>query len=63
MTWHIGRSFTDTHIEDSCICPQENCGLISANKRNQKCEQHSLTKTIRQSHLANDCKGNDIHES
>jgi hypothetical protein len=63
MTHHIGRSWPgDTHIEDTCPCPQEPCGLVDMTKASPDCDQHHVggahyAKTIRQGHRAERCPG------
>lgn len=54
---HYGRSWKGHHIEDACPCSQELCGLVSDETRHSDCEQHTIAKTIRQTHLASDCPG------
>lgn len=54
---HFGRSFEGHWIEDACVCEQEPCGLISDDRRNPDCDQHTMMKTIRQSHLSEECPG------
>lgn len=53
LTWHAGRAWSGHEIEDACPCPQEPCGLVST--PDPDCVQHSRTKTIRQSHRADQC--------
>lgn len=57
--YHVGRSFSGHHIEDACPCEKEPCGLVSWRGIDPSCEQHKVTKTIRQSHLASECPGGD----
>lgn len=56
---HIGRSWTDTPLEDACPCVKAACGLVPRNQVSPECDQHPPTacKTIRQSHRAGDCPG------
>ena len=57
-SWHSGRAFSGTAIEDACPCLKAPCGLVDgAAPLNQRCPQHAVTKTIRQSHRASDCPG------
>jgi hypothetical protein len=51
--WHIGRAWSGHEIEDACPCEQEPCGLVAT--PDPSCVQHSRTKTIRQSHRADQC--------
>jgi hypothetical protein len=59
MSHHIGRSFSGTRIEDACPCPKGPCGLVDSAKSVDQCEHHPMwrSKTIRQSHRAEDCPG------
>lgn len=58
-TWHVGRSFGSTHLEDTCPCPQEACGLVARDRVDPRCPQHTATsnKTIRQAHRPDACPG------
>lgn len=49
-TAHIGRSWDGHPLEDRCPCPKQPCGLVKADERDPSCEEHSGTKTIRQTH-------------
>jgi len=57
---HIGRSFSDTRLEDFCPCPKEACGLVNTDNVSPDCDQHPFekAKTIRQSHKDKDCPNN-----
>lgn len=57
---HIGRSFTDTRLEDVCPCPKEPCGLVAFSKALESCEyghHWASARTIRQGHSAAKCPG------
>ncbi|GAA0720101.1 hypothetical protein Drose_06370 [Dactylosporangium roseum] len=54
--YHVGRSWTGTTLENNCPCPKAPCGLVDR-AHPPACEQHGHTKTIRQSHRAEDCPG------
>ncbi|HLL34197.1 MAG TPA: hypothetical protein VK545_09960 [Streptomyces sp.] len=57
---HIGRSFGGGgHIEATCPCPLEPCGLIDTEKVVDECGQHppARCKTMRTGHPAEDCPG------
>ena len=58
---HVGRSWTGHHLEDSCPCPQEPCGLVSISKADPSCPEHPemRAKTIRRSHPASECPGRE----
>lgn len=65
MTLHVGRSFgTDHHLEDTCPCPQEPCGLVSTDRIRPDCPQHApqFGKSLRQGHDAADCPGHGEHD-
>jgi hypothetical protein len=57
--WHVGRSFSDTRLEDSCPCPKAPCGLVISDQIKERCTEHSWThgKAIRQGHQPKDCPG------
>lgn len=57
MTWHFGRSWTGTPLEDICPCGKAPCGLVDEALVDEECLQHpfSRTKTIRQMHQAENC--------
>lgn len=55
IAMHIGRSWTDHPIEDTCPYPQEPCGLVNHEHASTACEQHRITKTIRQGHHNDEC--------
>jgi hypothetical protein len=58
VPWHIGRSFTDNRLEMVCPCPLEPCGLVSRDRADPNCLQHTdVCKTIRQVHSPEDCPG------
>lgn len=61
MSYHLGRSFVGTRLEDDCPCPKAPCGLVLSDGIGSEveCPQHSLAaaKTIRQMHHADDCPG------
>ncbi len=57
---HISRSFDGGgHIEASCPCPLEPCGMVDTDKVVPECTQHPPTacKTMRDSHPADMCPG------
>lgn len=54
---HYGRSWSGTHVEDACPCAKESCGLVSDRGLSPDCEQHRMSKTIRQHHMDSDCPG------
>lgn len=58
-TWHIGRSFSSTHLEDGCPCPKAPCGLVPRDQAHPDCEHHgpNAVKTIRRSHRPDACPG------
>lgn len=53
LDYHIGRAWVGTRIEDKCPCEKAPCGLVSV--PHPDCDQHTIRKTIRQSHRAEDC--------
>jgi hypothetical protein len=57
--WHVGRSFSDTRLEDSCPCPKAACGLVISDRIDGACTEHPWQrgKTMRQGHLPADCPG------
>ncbi len=57
MSWHSGRSFSGTQIEDSCPCPKESCGLVDLGRADPDCPDHwwERAKTLRQGHPADRC--------
>ncbi len=56
--WHYGRGWPGTEIEDGCPCDQAPCGLVTALLTpGGACEQHTIIKSIRQSHPADQCPG------
>lgn len=57
--WHVGRSFTDTRLEDSCPCPKAPCGLVISDQIVPDCPEHPWQrgKTMRQGHVPEDCPG------
>ncbi len=59
VSWHVSRSFSSTHLEDDCPCPQEACGFVARDKVDPSCPEHSATavKTIRRSHRPYACPG------
>lgn len=59
MTYHFGRSWSGTRLEDECPCPKAPCGLVTSDVPHTDCEQHGLqyAKTMRQSHPAENCPG------
>lgn len=59
VSWHVCRSFSSTHLEDDCPCPQEACGFVARDKADPSCPEHSATavKTIRRSHRPDACPG------
>lgn len=57
MGMHVGRAWGGHEIEDKCLCPQEDCGLVDINRFDKQCKYHDLTKTIRQLHDSDDCPG------
>lgn len=59
VVWHRGRGWEGHDLEDSCPCPQEECGLIASTTTTGDCPQHGFAaaKTLRQSHRATDCPG------
>ncbi|MFE2994135.1 hypothetical protein ACFXG4_03875 [Nocardia sp. NPDC059246] len=61
-SWHIGRSWSGTQLEDTCPCPKAPCGLVDDMNVDPDCGQHpySRSKTIRQSHPADECPGERI---
>lgn len=57
-TWHYGRAGSGTEIEDGCPCPKAPCGLVvGLQVFGGPCTQHTVVKTIRQSHPADACPG------
>lgn len=57
---HIGRSFAGPgHIEATCPCPLEPCGLVDTEKAVDECDQHppAACKTMRTGHPSEDCPG------
>jgi hypothetical protein len=56
---HIGRSWSDTRLEDGCPCPKQPCGLVGMGSADPSCTEHppQRIKTIRQSHPASACPG------
>lgn len=54
-TYHAGRSWSGTVIEDACPCVKEACGLVG--EPDPACEQHGLAhaRTMRQGHYADEC--------
>lgn len=54
-SWHTGRSWSGTPLEDGCPCRKGPCGLVA--ERSPDCDQHDGRKTIRQSHPADRCPG------
>src|SRR5688500_479234 len=58
-SWHISRSFSSTHREDACSCPQEPCGFVARDKVDPTCQDHGLSmgRTIRRSHRPDACPG------
>lgn len=57
--YHIGRAWVGHAIEDDCPCGKAPCGLVLESKRDPDCEQHKLTKTIRQGHAPEHCPARD----
>ena len=59
VVWHRGRGWEGHDLEDSCPCPQEECGLIASTTTTGDCPQHGFAaaKTLRQSHRADQCPG------
>lgn len=59
MDRHIGRSWDDTHLENSCPCPKEPCGLVNQAKADPRCFHHPVEryKTMRQGHRPDECPG------
>lgn len=57
---HIGRSFSDTRLEDLCPCPKEACGLVNTDNISPDCDQHppERAKTLRQVHKGDECPSN-----
>jgi hypothetical protein len=57
--WHVGRSFSDTRLEDSCPCPKAPCGLVISDRIDGSCTEHPWQrgKAMRQGHLPADCPG------
>ena len=55
--WHVGRGWSDIRIEDECPCVQEPCGLVSLGNASPECDQHTVMKTMRQGHSAQNCPG------
>jgi hypothetical protein len=55
---HIGRSWTAHDVEDTCPCPQADCGLVLFDTIDPACPEHhwSAAKSIRQTHPATKCK-------
>lgn len=57
---HIGRSFGGGgHIEASCPCSLEPCGLVDTEKVADDCDHHppAACKTMRTGHPADECPG------
>lgn len=52
---HVGRAWSGTEVEDDCPCHQAECGLVDA--PDPGCDQHRMTKTMRQIHGAEVCTG------
>jgi hypothetical protein len=58
VVWHSARSWAGTEIEDACPCPKAPCGfVVGLQPFGGACDQHTVVKTIRQSHRAEDCPG------
>ncbi|WP_159107031.1 hypothetical protein [Streptomyces coelicoflavus] len=61
---HIGRSFPgmSADIEAACPCPKASCGLVIEEQVTEACDQHhwSASKTMRQSHPADECPGASV---
>lgn len=59
ISWHVCRSFSSTHLEDDCPCPQEACGFVARDKIRVDCPEHSIwaAKSIRRSHRPDACPG------
>jgi hypothetical protein len=57
--WHLGRSFSDTRLEDGCPCPKAPCGLVISDRIVRECTEHPWQrgKTFRQGHEPKDCPG------
>ena len=58
-TVHIGRSWSDTRLEDECPCPKEPCGLVRMGSTDPACTEHpwQRNQTMRQIHTARACPG------
>lgn len=56
-TWHVGRSWNGSALEDKCPCPKEACGLVVLGRTNPECTQHPVERgrSMRQGHPAGDC--------
>lgn len=59
MSWHVGRSWSGTVLEDECPCSKAPCGLVDQTNLNPDCDQHPSfrMKTMRQGHPADKCPG------
>jgi hypothetical protein len=58
--YHVGRSWNGPGpCEENCPCEKAPCGLVSSKNIDPACPQHSLKacKTMRCSHLAEQCPG------
>ncbi|MFD9442138.1 hypothetical protein [Streptomyces sp. NPDC060001] len=57
---HISRAFDGGgHLEASCPCPLEPCGMVDRDKVDPACTQHPPTacRTMRSGHPAENCPG------
>lgn len=57
MSLHMGRSWSDTRLEDDCLCPKAPCGLVDPENVAPLCPQHGYgtARTMRQLHDSNKC--------
>jgi hypothetical protein len=64
MWQHVGRSWSDTHLEDECPCPKVACGLVDEGRTDPTCSQHPVgrAKTMRQRHFPIDCPARVVIE-
>lgn len=65
MSFHVGRSWTGTEVEDGCPCPKEPCGLVDIARAVPECDHHPVErmKSMRQGHKAAACPGATKGES
>jgi hypothetical protein len=60
-TYHIGRSWSGSVLENECPCPKAPCGLVPDDQTVPECPEHApeRCKTMRQRHLAATCPNRD----